>query len=123
RLEAPGAEPRTVAAGELALVPHGAGHVLRSDGSAQAPHVLDLERQHVSDRYEVLRHGGGGAPTSLICGAVRLEHPAAAQLIHALPPCIVVDEGAPGGEWIHSTVRLLAAEARALRPGGEAVIT
>lgn len=123
RLEAPDAEPRTVAAGELALVPHGTGHVLRSDAAAPAPDVLALEREQISERYEVLRHGGGGAATALVCGAVRLEHPAAGHLIRALPPCIVVDEGAPGGEWIHSTVRLLAAEARALRPGGEAVIT
>jgi AraC-like DNA-binding protein len=122
-LEAPGAEPRAVAAGELALVPHGAGHVLRGDAGAPAPDVLSLEREHVSDRYEVLRHGGGGARTSLVCGAVRLEHPAAGNLIRALPACILVDAGAPGAEWIQSTVRLLAAEARHLRPGGEAVIT
>jgi AraC-like DNA-binding protein len=123
RLEAPGAEPVAVAAGELALVPHGTGHVLRSDAAAPAPDVLDLDREQVSERYEVLRHGGGGAPTALVCGAVRLEHPAAGHLIRALPACILVGDGAPGAEWIHSTVRLMAAEARALRPGGEAVIT
>ena len=39
--------------------------------------VLDLPRDEVSDRYEILRHGGGGAPTTLVCGAVRFDHPAA----------------------------------------------
>jgi Cupin len=50
--------------GDLALVPHGDGHVLRSEPGAPAPGILDLEREPVSDRYEILRHGEGGAPTA-----------------------------------------------------------
>src|SRR5918997_5091190 len=57
--------------GELALVPHGEGHVLMSEPGAPAPGILDLDRELVSERYELLRHGGGGAPMTLICGAVR----------------------------------------------------
>ena len=59
----------------------------------------------------------------MVCGAVRLEHPAARNLIRALPASIVVGAGAPGAEWIQSTLRLLAAEAGHPRPGGETVIT
>jgi AraC-like DNA-binding protein len=123
RLETPDEPARTIAAGELALVPRGEGHTLRSDAGVDAPDVLSLEREAVSDRYEVLHHGGGGVATSLVCGAVRLEHPAARNLIRALPPSILVGTDAPGAEWIQSTLRLLAAEARHPRPGGEAVIT
>ena len=123
RLETPDAPPRAVAAGELALVPRGEGHTLRSEADIEAPEVLSLEREAVSDRYEILRHGGGGIATTLVCGAVRLEHPAARHLIRALPPSILVGAEAPGAEWIQSTLRLLAAEARHPRPGGEAVIT
>ena len=50
-------------AGDLALVPHGEGHVLRSEPGVPAPGILDLEREEVSERYEILRHGGGGAAT------------------------------------------------------------
>jgi AraC-like DNA-binding protein len=114
---------RTLSAGELALVPRGTGHALRSEAAAAAPDILSLERDHVSDRYEVLRHGGGGVATALICGAVRLEHPAARNLIAALPSTIVVGPGAPGAEWIQGVLRMLAAEAARPRPGGEAVIT
>jgi AraC-like DNA-binding protein len=122
-LETPDGEPALLAAGDLALAPRGTGHVLRSDPGAPAPDILSLEREQIGDRYEVLRHGGDGAPTALVCGAVRLEHPAARNLIRALPASIVVGAGAPGAEWIQSTLRLLAAEARHPRPGGEAVIT
>ena len=79
--------------GDLALVPHGEGHVLRSEPGAPAPGILDLEREQVSDRYEILRHGGGGAPTTLICGAVRFDHPAARHLVAVLPAAIHVEAG------------------------------
>jgi AraC-like DNA-binding protein len=110
--------------GDLALVPHGAGHVLRSEPGAPAPAILELEREPVSDRYEILRHGGGGAPTGLVCGAVRFEHPAAANLIALLPSMIHIEASrSPRLEWMHTVLRLMAAEAGELRPGGEAVIT
>jgi AraC-like DNA-binding protein len=124
RLETGTEDGRLVRPSELALVPHGEGHVLRSDSGAPAPGILDLEREPVSDRYELLRHGGGGEPSTLICGAVRFEHPAAHNLIEILPETIVVEAaGTPETDWMQSTLRLMATEARALRPGGEAVIT
>jgi AraC-like DNA-binding protein len=122
-LETPDGPSELLASGELALVPRGTGHRLRSDPQAPAPDILSLDRDQVSDRYELLRHGGGGAPTALICGALRLEHPAARNLVRALPPSILIGGGDPGAESIQTTLRLLAAEARHPRPGGEAVIT
>ncbi len=110
--------------GDLALVPHGDGHVLRSDPGVAAPGILDLEREAVSDRYEILRHGGGGAPTGLICGAVRFAHPAAGNLIEILPRTIRVEaSSSPRLEWMQGILRLMASEAAELRPGSEAVIT
>ena len=110
--------------GDLALVPHGDGHVLRSDPGIAAPGILDLEREAVSDRYEILRHGGGGAPTGLICGAVRFAHPAAGNLIEILPRTIRVEaSSSPRLEWMQGILRLMASEAAELRPGSEAVIT
>ena len=90
------------------------------------PAILDLEREQVTDRYEILRHGEGGAPTTLVCGAVRFDHPAARNLLELLPATILVEASAspsPQLDWMQTTLRLMAAEARELRPGGEAVIT
>ena len=47
----------------------------------------------MSERYEILRHGGGGAPTTLVCGAVRFDHPAARNLVELLPEIIHVEAG------------------------------
>ena len=110
--------------GDLALVPHGEGHGLRSAPEAPAPGILDLDREQISDRYEVLRHGGGGSPTTLLCGAVRFDDPAARNLVAALPLLVHVEASeTPQMGRIETTLALMAAEARELRPGGEAVIT
>jgi AraC-like DNA-binding protein len=113
-----------VQAGGLALVTHGAGHVLRSEPDAPAPGILELEREEISERYEILRHGGGGALTRLVCGAVRFDHPAARNLVAALPELIRIEAlTAPDIERMQATLSLIAAETMQPRPGGEAVIT
>jgi AraC-like DNA-binding protein len=119
-----GDEVLELEAGDLALIPHGRGHTLRSEPEADAPSILDLDRTLLGDRYELLRHGGGGAPTRLICGAVRFDHPAARQLAELLPSALLLPaRTATANGWIQSTMRLIDAEAATPRPGGEAVIT
>jgi len=123
-LDVDGADVRPLAPGDFALVPHGDGHRVRSEADVAAPRVETLPHDYASDRYAVLRHGGGGAHTTLICGTVRFDHPAARDLVELLPRTIVVEPSAsPRTEWMQSTLRLITDEARALRPGGEAVIT
>jgi AraC-like DNA-binding protein len=110
--------------GDVALVPHGNGHILRSEPGVPAPGIMELELEHPSDRYEILRHGEGGAPTTLICGAVRFDHPAARNLVGILPRLIFIEaDDGPRASWMQGVFTLMAAEARAFQPGGEAVIT
>jgi AraC-like DNA-binding protein len=123
-LESGDTDEQLLRPGDFALVPHGEGHVLRSDARALAPGILELEREQVSDRYEILRHGGGGTPTTLICGAVRFDHPAARNLVEVLPAAIHLEAASSAQpDWMQATLRLIAVEARERRPGGEAVIT
>lgn len=123
-LEVDDAGTQAVRPGDLALVPHGRGHALRSEPDAAASSVVDLPHDFVSDRYAILRHGGGGDTASLICGAVRFEHPAAHDLISQLPDLIHLEQTSPvHTDWMRSTLSLIAAETAAVRPGGETVTT
>jgi AraC-like DNA-binding protein len=55
---------------------------------------------------------------------VRFDHPAAHHLVQLLPRMIHVEASmSPQMDWMQSTLRLMAAEAKELRPGGETVIT
>jgi AraC-like DNA-binding protein len=123
-LEVPEEEPLLLQPGDLTLVPHGQGHRLTSKPGAAAAKLFDLPRESVSERYEVLRQGGGGAPTNLVCGAVRFDDPTAHHLVAMLPRVIAIEaSSSPYTDWMQSTLRLMAAEAREVRPGGEAVVT
>jgi AraC-like DNA-binding protein len=123
-LEIEGADPHLLQPGDLALVPHGEGHRLLSEPGVPAAKLFDLPREQISERYEILRYGQGGAASNLICGTVRFDHPAAHQLVRLLPKLICIGAWqSPQMEWIQSTLRLMAAEAKVMRPGGETIIT
>lgn len=111
-------------AGDLALLPRCEGHQLASAPGMAGVKLFDTFREQLSDRYEILRLGGGGKPTTLLCGVFQLEHPAARHLVTLLPRVIVVEAwNSPNADWVQSTVRTIGSEARELRPGGETIIT
>lgn len=117
-------EPVLLEQGNMALVPHGQGHSSFSDAAMEAVSLFDIPIQQVSERFETLQHGGGGARTQLLCGVVRFDHVAAAQLISQLPSILKVDAWEEEGEsWLRSTMQFLTREAKTLRPGSETVLT
>jgi AraC-like DNA-binding protein len=123
-LEVAGEEPRLLQPGDLTLVPHGEGHRLASAPGVSGVGLWDSDRVQLSDRYETIRIAGGGEPASLVCTTVRFDHPAARHLIQHLPRIITVSSWrSPELEWIPSTLRFMADEARNPRTGGETIIT
>ncbi|MEJ3658840.1 AraC family transcriptional regulator [Actinomycetes bacterium KLBMP 9759] len=123
-LAPPAEQDVPLAPGGLALVPHGAGHGLRSGAGAPMRSAPHIPHDFLSERYAVLRHGGGGETSTMVCGAVRFDHPAARTLVALLPAVIRIDTAETAdAEWLSATLGLLAAEVAQLRPGGEAVIT
>lgn len=111
-------------AGDLALVPHGRGHLLRNQPDAPVTGRVDqLPQQMVSDHYSILRCGGGGARTTLICGVVSFHQPTVNRLLAVLPPVIHIDSAHERGSRVRNVLDLMASELRHLRPGGEAVTT
>tara|TARA_R110002096_G_scaffold238581_7_gene430152 strand:+ start:734 stop:1795 length:1062 start_codon:yes stop_codon:yes gene_type:complete len=121
-VDVPGTQSRLLRAGDFALIPHGDGHIIKSDSQAEAIPLFDVPRTVWGDRYEHIRFGGGGAETGLVCGAVHFEHPTAVRLIQMLPKIITIDASTPGSDWILTTVRLMISEAQEMRPGGDTVI-
>ncbi|XWL05102.1 AraC family transcriptional regulator [Sorangium sp. So ce307] len=123
-LEVDGAPPRRLQQGSLALIPHGAPHRLRSSTRARAEPLFDIPVERVSDRYEIMRYGGGGEVTHVTYAAMRVDHVVARRLVSQLPDVLHIDTWDDDDTgWIHSTLRLISREALALRPGGETIMT
>jgi AraC-like DNA-binding protein len=118
-----GNAPHLLEPGTLTLIPHGARHRLVSDVNVPAVPLFDLPIQRISERYERVSINGGGELSQATYGVMRFEHGAATRLIAALPSVVRVEPWADESGWMQSTLRLIEREARALRPGGETVIT
>lgn len=118
-------EVHALAAGDLALVPHGRGHLLRSGPGAPIAGRADLLPQDMLEpHYAVLRIDGGGAPAGLVCGVLEPERPGPAHLLDLLPPVLVVEAGdAARGGWLPVLLGMITDEVRHDRPGAEAVVT
>ncbi len=122
-LELAGEPPRTLRPRGLTLLPHGTPHRVHSGPGARAVPLFDIPVERVSERYELLRHGGGGALTRVTYCVLRCDHVPARRLVAQLPTVLHVDGWDDDNGWLHSTLQLIAAEATALRPGGETVLT
>lgn len=109
--------------GELALLPRGEGHSICSDTKVFCQPFFDIPVKRLSERFELMRHGGGGEQTLLICGVLSFDHVVGEKLIAQLPPLIHMqtDEGQLP-DSLQAIIDLMAEEAISLKAGGETVV-
>jgi AraC-like DNA-binding protein len=123
-IEVDDGETQTLQPGDLALVPHGRGHRLLGSQPAPTPSVFDLPHEYVGENYGVLRHGGEGERTNLVCGGVRFDHPTSRHLLEAMPALVLVKTSqSPRADWMRATLDLIAEETQHVRPGSDAVVS
>lgn len=122
-LEVDGEKPRALREGSLVLLPHGTAHEIRSDIDAVTQPLFDIPVEKISDRYEIMRHGGGGDFTQITAGIVRVDASAIGNLLELFPKVLQIDAWDDQSGWLQSTLRFIAQEAGELKPGGETVIT
>ncbi len=110
-------------AGDLVLFPHGNGHYVGTSAEGSGMPIFDLPVERLGRASSVLRHGGGGQPTLLICGSVHFDT-INRPLVELLPEMMLVSAYTGVHEaWLGSTLEAMMAEAQTPRPGSETVIT
>lgn len=110
--------------GDLVLMTHGAPVALYSDPGTRLMTLEDLPIRKVTELFETLDFGGGGAESRIMYGLARLDHASSPMLMALLPDVLKIDPwDEEAGSWLQGTLRFIAREARELRPGGETVIT
>jgi AraC-like DNA-binding protein len=116
-----------LAQGDLAIVPRGGGHDM-ADGEVPAESRIDVRALPGTHGgiggCRVVRHGGTGRPTRLVCGSFRLRESQGHPLLALLPELMVVrashaTEGAP----VRALLALLVEEALGQGPGSSLLTT
>jgi AraC-like DNA-binding protein len=118
-------EPDAIALeeGELLLVGRGRAYQLSDSPRTPPIPVADLVGKSQGGLHAVLRHGGGGDATDLICGAFEFESMHAKRFLTVLPEWIRVKKDERGGNaWLDATMGFLTEETRR-RDMGAATIT
>ena len=120
-----GEEPVALAGGDLVVVPHGTGHTLVDSLGTTARPLSEMAGRRASEGGCVVMRGGGeGAETRLVCGSFRFERREAHPLVELLPPLIHLRPAeTPAAEWLGATLRFLAWETREARPGTETIVS
>jgi AraC-like DNA-binding protein len=119
----PGMPAASARAGDLIVIPGGDAHSLGSDLSFRPVPAGPLVVRRGPDDIPQVKHGGGGAPTRMVCGYMACHSSLFDTLLAALPRVMVVDmrEG-PAAQWVVSSIRFSLAEAAAQRAGAGTVL-
>jgi AraC-like DNA-binding protein len=112
-------------AGDLIFISRACGHVIKGSEKAKVVDFFSLPIHQVSDYYETLElNPDDPVTTMLLCGVVRLSHPAGEMLLSEMPDFIHINqEQHMFGDMMGEIVRLVLREASADYIGGETVIT
>ena len=108
--------------GDVAILPYADQHVLRSPEKTLEIPIARILPPRPWTRLPSLRHGGGGAATSIACGYLYSDDLHLSPALAAMPSLMVVRTGGgPFTEWLTTNVRFALAEADA-REGGRDVL-
>ena len=92
-------------AGDIAIFPFADRHKLGHPDLANAVPVGELLPAPPWTAFPVLRHGGGGAPASMVCGYLYSDDLPFNPVLASLPPFIRVrPSGGPLARWVEASV-------------------
>ena len=91
-------------AGDVIVMPYGGRYVLGGRSPAQ-PGALALPGPPPWEDIPVVRQGGGGERTDIVCGYLHSEHPLFDPSMRALPPVFVVRlPDGPASSWLRASI-------------------
>jgi AraC-like DNA-binding protein len=91
--------------GDVIVMPYGDRHTIGGAAPAESVPINSLLDPLPWAHLPLLRHGGGGEPTDLVCGYLHSEDPLFNPGLRAFPPAFVVrlPDGAGAG-WVKASV-------------------
>jgi AraC family transcriptional regulator, alkane utilization regulator len=120
----PSGKPIQIAAGEVIIFPHNHEHLLGSNLDAPPVAADELVRASPGSGLPVIRHGGGGERTRIVCGFLGCDRLAGNPLTASLPAVLTFNarEGSAAA-WMRSSFEFAADEIAAHRVGSETILS
>jgi AraC-like DNA-binding protein len=91
--------------GDVIVVPYGDDHIIGGTEPAECVSILTLLEPPPWATMPVIRHGGGGLPTNLVCGYLYSDDPLFDPAMRVFPPVFVarLPPGAASG-WVQASI-------------------
>ena len=109
--------------GEAVLLPYGAAHKLGGHENAAMVPMGAIVPPPPWREMPLVRHGGGGVTTRIVCGFVNCEELLFNPFLRSLPSSLHARPGTdPAARWLENTIRYAAHEANRADPGSRSVL-
>jgi AraC-like DNA-binding protein len=100
-----GADRHWAHQGDVIVLPYGDRHTIGGATPAESVSILTLlDGPPPWPVMPLIRHGGGGAPTDLVCGYLYSEDPLFDPAMRALPSAFVVRLPAGAAGWVQASI-------------------
>src|SRR5579884_319973 len=114
-------EPIPLTGGDCILLAQGTSFVLRD---SLRTHPKSSFREVASrDNSNVAHYGGGGAPTTIVCGSLSFDRASLKPITQLLPRFILIKADQAHTLALHNTMQALTSEMTEQAPGSEVVAT
>ncbi len=114
-------DPILLTGGDCFLLAKGTSIILR-DSPRTSP-GLSFREIGVKAKNNVIHHGGGGVPTTIVCGAFSFDRASLKPITQLLPSFILIKAEQARTLALHNTMQALASEMAEQAPGSEVVAT
>lgn len=104
-IETEAGRPHWAEAGDVIVLPYNHQHRMGGASPAESVAIGNLIEPPPWRRMPVIRHGGGGESTSVVCGYLTCDDPLFDPRLQAFPPVFVVSPPAgPAREWVRTSI-------------------
>jgi AraC-like DNA-binding protein len=115
------ADPVSLRAGDLVLLPNGDGHTIADQPGSPARQLETILAERPVDAAGRLAYGGEGARARLLCGGFELRSALPEELADIIPPVLVLDADTGLARWLEPLFALFKEETQASAPGAAAI--
>jgi AraC-like DNA-binding protein len=114
-------DPIPLTGGDCILLARGTSFVMCD--SLQTRPRKTFQEVAARDNSNVAHHGGGGAPTTIVCGSLSFDRASLKPISRLLPSFILIKSDQAHTLALHTTMQALASEMAEQSPGSDVVAT